>query len=104
MGNTPENEDEAEQPDRRLSYLLNAGELGVCFLLLSAMIAVPKQEFDESLTFALVALVFSIPLSEAYVSVSNKAKGPCTLKTSASDVLLVRSHFLSDKNSMTVHV
>ncbi len=38
------------------------------------------------------------PNLEVYVPVLNRAKEMCALKTPASDVLLIGSYFLSDKN------
>ena len=50
------------------------------------------------------ALHLARPEEEADVSGSNRRKRRGTQKSIASDVLLIGSHHLLEKNSLTVHV
>jgi hypothetical protein len=52
---------------------------------------------------ALEAAYMELSWYEAYVSMSNRAKGTRALKTTAPGVLLIGPHFLNDKNSITIH-
>lgn len=63
MSDAPSNENEAGNLDWKIYNVSSAGEIGVCFLLLSAMLAVPKQEWEFYLTTALVTLTAAIFLS-----------------------------------------
>ena len=46
---------------------------------------------------ALEAAYMELSRYEAYISMSNRAKGTRALKTDAPDVLLIGPHFLNDK-------